>query len=257
MYFSEHEDECYDCGDGGELIMCSKTGCSKCYHLSCLTIDKIPHGNWLCPWHFCDDCGKAAMVRCQECSNSFCLAHAPGQITKMADGRYLCDQHPESGRDTTNTPSVPDETSEDSENTTNVLANPGESMNSPEPLNPSSVCTDRIDVPLSPTHAPTTLTNASSDTANAPKVPISASSNTTNASINPVEPLCDRSNPSNTATDALIAPTNTTSDPTTPTNVLLNPTNDPTCFSSGVDVPNVTPKDPDIEDQEKQPVSVP
>ena len=257
MYFSEHEDECYDCGDGGELIMCSKTGCSKCYHLSCLTIDKIPHGNWLCPWHFCDDCGKAAMVRCQECSNSFCLAHAPGQITKMADGRYLCDQHPESGQDTTNTPSVPDETSEDSENATNVPNNPGVSMNSPEPLNPTSVCTDRIDVPSSSTNAPTSPTSASPNTTNAPTAPTSVSSNTTNAPINAVEPMCDPSNPSNTATHAPIAPTSITSDPTTPTNALLNPTNGPTCSSSGVDVPEVTPEDPNSEEHDEKPASAP
>lgn len=73
--------------------MCSKTGCSKCYHLSCLTIDKIPHGDWICPWHFCDDCGKAATIRCHECSNSFCHVHALGQIHKLPNGHYLCNQH--------------------------------------------------------------------------------------------------------------------------------------------------------------------
>ncbi|XP_028390809.1 histone-lysine N-methyltransferase NSD2-like isoform X2 [Dendronephthya gigantea] len=170
----EHEDECYDCGDGGELIMCSKTGCSKCYHLSCLTIDKIPHGDWLCPWHFCDDCGKAAMIRCQECSNSFCLAHAPGQINKTEGGKYVCDQHQERGlvtndriSDITST-SIPSDdnlhqdTSEDSivapTNPINIPATPFVVSAEPTndvPTDPTSVRTDPDNTPLSPTIDPT------------------------------------------------------------------------------------------------------
>lgn len=73
--------------------MCCKPGCSKCYHLTCLTLDKKPYGNWLCPWHFCDDCGKTATLRCDECSNSFCAAHVHGQITRQEDGRYICHEH--------------------------------------------------------------------------------------------------------------------------------------------------------------------
>ncbi len=234
LYFSEHEDECYDCGDGGELIMCSKTGCSKCYHLSCLTIDKIPHGDWLCPWHFCDDCGKAAMVRCQECSNSFCLAHAPGQIAKVTDGRYLCDQHPESGMDTsdvsrdntpTNTPSVPNVTPEDSGNTTNVSSSADEL---PNPTNggadehPSP--TDSINVP---SNAPENPTSGPSDTTNAPINPTSVPTNSTNASINPTSDPTNHTNSASSASDPTSAPLNPTSDPMSPTSAPLNPTSDP------------------------------
>lgn len=40
----EHEDECFRCGEGGELVMCDKAGCPKVYHLQCLKLTKPPHG---------------------------------------------------------------------------------------------------------------------------------------------------------------------------------------------------------------------
>ena len=40
----EHEDECFRCGEGGELVMCDRTGCTKVYHLHCLKLSKPPHG---------------------------------------------------------------------------------------------------------------------------------------------------------------------------------------------------------------------
>ena len=39
-----HEDECYRCGEGGELVMCDKSNCPKVYHLKCLKLAKLPHG---------------------------------------------------------------------------------------------------------------------------------------------------------------------------------------------------------------------
>ena len=40
----EHEDECYRCGEGGELVMCDKSHCPKVYHLKCLKLAKLPTG---------------------------------------------------------------------------------------------------------------------------------------------------------------------------------------------------------------------
>lgn len=40
----EHEDECFRCGEGGELVMCDKPNCPKVYHLQCLNLAKPPHG---------------------------------------------------------------------------------------------------------------------------------------------------------------------------------------------------------------------
>lgn len=40
----EHDDECFRCGEGGELVMCDRGGCPKVYHLHCLKLSKPPHG---------------------------------------------------------------------------------------------------------------------------------------------------------------------------------------------------------------------
>eukprot|EP00794_Sanderia_malayensis_P005747 gene5747-6450_t len=88
-----HEDECYICGDGGELIMCDKATCCKCYHLKCLTLSGMPRGRWECPWHFCDVCGKKANLFCNLCSNSFCTPHSEGQIFQVEPGVFVCDEH--------------------------------------------------------------------------------------------------------------------------------------------------------------------
>ena len=42
-----NDDECYLCGDGGQLILCDV--CPKAYHLHCLVIETIPEGDWKCP----------------------------------------------------------------------------------------------------------------------------------------------------------------------------------------------------------------
>lgn len=39
-----HEDYCFQCGDGGELVMCDKKDCPKAYHLLCLNLTQPPHG---------------------------------------------------------------------------------------------------------------------------------------------------------------------------------------------------------------------
>lgn len=44
----EHEDECYRCGEGGELVMCDRSSCPKAYHLQCLNLAKPPHGKLTC-----------------------------------------------------------------------------------------------------------------------------------------------------------------------------------------------------------------
>lgn len=73
--------------------MCDKGGCKKCYHKTCLGSDVNTRGKWICPWHFCDDCGKWANIMCSECPNSYCRSHASGQITELANGVHLCCDH--------------------------------------------------------------------------------------------------------------------------------------------------------------------
>ncbi|XP_072898376.1 histone-lysine N-methyltransferase NSD2 [Hemitrygon akajei] len=89
-----HEDECFRCRDGGELVLCDRKACSKAYHLSCLSLTKPPFGKWECPWHHCDVCGKPSVVFCQFCPNSFCKDHEEGTMFKSTlDGLACCCEH--------------------------------------------------------------------------------------------------------------------------------------------------------------------
>ncbi|XP_069725363.1 histone-lysine N-methyltransferase, H3 lysine-36 specific isoform X2 [Phaenicophaeus curvirostris] len=90
----EREDECFSCGDGGQLVSCKKPGCPKVYHADCLNLTKRPAGKWECPWHQCDMCGKEAASFCEMCPKSFCKQHREGMlfISKL-DGRLCCTEH--------------------------------------------------------------------------------------------------------------------------------------------------------------------
>lgn len=43
-----HDDDCFRCGQGGELVMCDNSRCSRAYHLRCLKLSKLPLGVCLC-----------------------------------------------------------------------------------------------------------------------------------------------------------------------------------------------------------------
>ncbi|XP_072923856.1 uncharacterized protein nsd1a isoform X2 [Hemitrygon akajei] len=90
----DHEEECFRCGDGGQLVICKKPGCPKVYHADCLVLSKRPAGKWECPWHQCDVCGKEAVSFCELCPSSFCTDHRDGAlfISKL-DGRLSCNEH--------------------------------------------------------------------------------------------------------------------------------------------------------------------
>ncbi|XP_030068161.1 LOW QUALITY PROTEIN: histone-lysine N-methyltransferase, H3 lysine-36 specific [Microcaecilia unicolor] len=90
----EREDECFSCGDGGQLVSCKKPGCPKVYHADCLKLTRRPAGKWECPWHQCDVCNKEAASFCEMCPSSFCKQHREGMlfISKL-DGRLSCTEH--------------------------------------------------------------------------------------------------------------------------------------------------------------------
>ncbi|KAK7072610.1 Histone-lysine N-methyltransferase NSD3 [Halocaridina rubra] len=89
------EDECYRCGGAGDLILCDVTDCPKSYHLQCLSLDKLPKGQWICPWHHCDECGLRSPRpnRCDYCPNSFCRQHVPGNLTNVPGVGNVCQEH--------------------------------------------------------------------------------------------------------------------------------------------------------------------
>ncbi|KAJ8247169.1 hypothetical protein GJAV_G00259560 [Gymnothorax javanicus] len=96
----EREDECFSCGDGGQIVSCKKPGCPKVYHADCLNLSKRPAGRWECPWHQCDVCGGEAASFCEMCPSSFCAQHREGMlfISKL-DGRLSCSEHDPCGPD--------------------------------------------------------------------------------------------------------------------------------------------------------------
>ncbi|KAK7925074.1 hypothetical protein WMY93_007384 [Mugilogobius chulae] len=90
----EREDECFSCGDGGQLVSCKKPGCPKVYHADCLQLTKRPAGRWECPRHQCDVCGKEAKSYCEMCPSSFCDQHKEGLLFKSKlDGKLCCTEH--------------------------------------------------------------------------------------------------------------------------------------------------------------------
>ncbi|KAJ6652956.1 hypothetical protein lerEdw1_010266 [Lerista edwardsae] len=89
-----HEDNCFQCGDGGELVMCDKKDCPKAYHLLCLNLTQPPFGKWECPWHQCDVCGSPAASFCEFCPHAYCKDHERGALVASAlDGRPCCSEH--------------------------------------------------------------------------------------------------------------------------------------------------------------------
>lgn len=88
-----HEDECFSCGDGGELLLCDRLNCTKAYHQDCLIMEQPPRGRWDCPWHFCDECGKISRSMCCLCPNSFCESHLEGQMVELKEDVIVCPAH--------------------------------------------------------------------------------------------------------------------------------------------------------------------
>ena len=48
LFKGNHDDECYICDNGGNLVCCDY--CSKAFHLNCHIppLKRVPHGEWTC-----------------------------------------------------------------------------------------------------------------------------------------------------------------------------------------------------------------
>ena len=90
----KHEDECFSCKDGGELLECSV--CPKVYHATTecagLVDDKLPKGSWHCPWHECWECDRKSsqsggmLFHCTQCPMAYCFDCAPDKYTTQRTG---------------------------------------------------------------------------------------------------------------------------------------------------------------------------
>ena len=82
-----HEDFCFMCDGGGDLICCGQ--CPKVYHLECANLDKVPTGAWHCPWHACAECGRTTSIaggmlfRCTCCPTAYCFDCSPVDMQRI------------------------------------------------------------------------------------------------------------------------------------------------------------------------------
>ena len=89
-----HEDHCFSCEEGGELLECSV--CPKVYHptkeCAGLVDNKIPKGTWTCPWHACWDCDRKSsqaggiLFHCTDCPLTYCFDCAADKYTTQRTG---------------------------------------------------------------------------------------------------------------------------------------------------------------------------
>ena len=86
---NSHDDECFMCGDGGTLLLCDRIGCSKAYHLHCVSRKLTPARNtrWECPRHYCKTCQKEASTSCVLCPLSYCEQHQEGKFVDSESGQ--------------------------------------------------------------------------------------------------------------------------------------------------------------------------
>eukprot|EP00474_Spongospora_subterranea_P009303 CRZ09761.1 hypothetical protein [Spongospora subterranea] len=81
------DDECFECGDGGNLVLCSYSQpgfvCHRAFHPKCVGLGHSPpaHTLYQCPCHLCDVCRNSPVqVQCITCVSAWCRRHCPSYM---------------------------------------------------------------------------------------------------------------------------------------------------------------------------------
>ncbi|XP_020239213.1 zinc finger CCCH domain-containing protein 44 [Cajanus cajan] len=69
------EEWCFECKDGGQLVLCDHENCGKVYHPKCVGRDGSYFDtvkSWVCGRHFCNYCHEPPEFNCLGCQNALC-----------------------------------------------------------------------------------------------------------------------------------------------------------------------------------------
>ncbi|KAL5061171.1 hypothetical protein RYX36_032775 [Vicia faba] len=90
----DEEDFCFECKDGGQLVICDHRKCVKVYHPRCVEKDDSffeSAKSWTCGRHSCFKCNKYTKFCCLGCPNSLCKhCVSASEFTVVRDVHGLC-----------------------------------------------------------------------------------------------------------------------------------------------------------------------
>ncbi|KAK4273586.1 hypothetical protein QN277_021960 [Acacia crassicarpa] len=90
----EVDDWCFECKDGGDLVVCDHEDCGKVYHKDCVREEdsSLEDGKpWICGRHYCFDCRKPSQFYCLGCPHAVCnKCYAVAEFVVFGGGKGLC-----------------------------------------------------------------------------------------------------------------------------------------------------------------------
>ncbi|XP_060167592.1 uncharacterized protein At5g08430-like [Lycium barbarum] len=84
------EDWCFECKDGGELMICDYKKCLKAYHPKCAGRDdsETSDKRFICGWHTCLVCNKTSNYHCYCCVNAVCSRCIGRSLFVLVKGKF-------------------------------------------------------------------------------------------------------------------------------------------------------------------------